>query len=109
MPDGSQPRRTEEASSGLAGSEVRHTIDASCDRRPEEQLHYCARPIDRHEHWHCGDAPGNSMSRDRNLILARAIPRQCGLHALGPDRKSTRLNSSHGYISYTVFCLKKTP
>src|SRR4030042_5783546 len=24
------------------------------------------------------------------------------------DRKSTRLNSSHGYISYAVFCLKKT-
>src|SRR2546429_3245759 len=27
------------------------------------------------------------------------------LHVL--DRKSTRLNSSHGYISYAVFCLKK--
>src|SRR2546422_4266087 len=27
-----------------------------------------------------------------------------GLHQ---DRKSTRLNSSHGYISYAVFCLKK--
>src|SRR2546422_5428594 len=26
---------------------------------------------------------------------------------LGQDRKSTRLNSSHGYISYAVFCLKK--
>src|SRR3989449_7000575 len=31
------------------------------------------------------------------------------LLALGysEDRKSTRLNSSHGYISYAVFCLKK--
>src|SRR5687768_17734226 len=30
------------------------------------------------------------------------------LRALGAeDRKSTRLNSSHGYISYAVFCLKK--
>src|SRR2546422_5008056 len=28
-------------------------------------------------------------------------------HAGGQDRKSTRLNSSHGYISYAVFCLKK--
>src|SRR2546429_1966044 len=31
-------------------------------------------------------------------------------HGLGRvlrDRKSTRLNSSHGYISYAVFCLKK--
>src|SRR2546429_3303059 len=31
-----------------------------------------------------------------------AADRRCG-----PDRKSTRLNSSHGYISYAVFCLKK--
>src|SRR5687768_18368226 len=27
--------------------------------------------------------------------------------AVEQDRKSTRLNSSHGYISYAVFCLKK--
>src|SRR3989449_5690420 len=27
--------------------------------------------------------------------------------AVARDRKSTRLNSSHGYISYAVFCLKK--
>src|SRR5256884_6344587 len=30
-----------------------------------------------------------------------AVPMQLG------DRKSTRLNSSHGYISYAVFCLEK--
>src|SRR2546422_7462310 len=35
----------------------------------------------------------------RELLLA-------GVPARG-DRKSTRLNSSHGYISYAVFCLKK--
>src|SRR2546422_5316530 len=28
-------------------------------------------------------------------------------HEADEDRKSTRLNSSHGYISYAVFCLKK--
>src|SRR2546422_6181279 len=33
------------------------------------------------------------------------VPAQPLRHAL--DRKSTRLNSSHGYISYAVFCLKK--
>src|SRR2546429_5775362 len=33
---------------------------------------------------------------------------QIDLAAEKPDRKSTRLNSSHGYISYAVFCLKKT-
>src|SRR2546422_6707268 len=32
------------------------------------------------------------------------IPKVRGRKA---DRKSTRLNSSHGYISYAVFCLKK--
>src|SRR2546422_9165046 len=30
-----------------------------------------------------------------------------GLPVRFTDRKSTRLNSSHGYISYAVFCLKK--
>ena len=30
-----------------------------------------------------------------------------GVKNLLEDRKSTRLNSSHGYISYAVFCLKK--
>src|SRR2546429_5661297 len=35
------------------------------------------------------------------LRRARGRPRS------GRDRKSTRLNSSHGYISYAVFCLKK--
>src|SRR2546429_6514418 len=30
---------------------------------------------------------------------------EIGVH--DQDRKSTRLNSSHGYISYAVFCLKK--
>src|SRR2546429_6897728 len=30
-----------------------------------------------------------------------------GGFAQSRDRKSTRLNSSHGYISYAVFCLKK--
>src|SRR2546422_2328838 len=45
--------------------------------------------------------------------LVRPVGRQLRElhHGLEPaprrDRKSTRLNSSHGYISYAVFCLKK--
>src|SRR2546422_3325320 len=35
------------------------------------------------------------------------VDRTVGLEPGGRDRKSTRLNSSHGYISYAVFCLKK--
>src|SRR2546422_7832311 len=37
------------------------------------------------------------------LYTGRAMSGEEGL----ADRKSTRLNSSHGYISYAVFCLKK--
>src|SRR2546422_8571824 len=41
-----------------------------------------------------------------NLIMASSA--LAGLPVLARlDRKSTRLNSSHGYISYAVFCLKK--
>src|SRR2546422_7268471 len=44
-------------------------------------------------------------------LLERLVP-LVGAAAAPPlldalDRKSTRLNSSHGYISYAVFCLKK--
>src|SRR5687768_924660 len=39
-------------------------------------------------------------------VMEAAIP--ISILAIGlADRKSTRLNSSHGYISYAVFCLKK--
>src|SRR2546429_1156385 len=36
-----------------------------------------------------------------------SVPSDLGVLGLHQDRKSTRLNSSHGYISYAVFCLKK--
>src|SRR2546422_8750107 len=39
----------------------------------------------------------------RGCIACSPLPR----NSFEPDRKSTRLNSSHGYISYAVFCLKK--
>src|SRR3712207_8022293 len=38
--------------------------------------------------------------REVGLAVARLLPQL-------PDRKSTRLNSSHANISYAVFCLKK--
>src|SRR3989449_8454830 len=40
------------------------------------------------------------------VLLAR-LPGLPRIQAGQVDRKSTRLNSSHGYISYAVFCLKK--
>src|SRR2546429_4617207 len=48
------------------------------------------------------------LARDCSRLSAVTVPnvRFVTLAASG-DRKSTRLNSSHGYISYAVFCLKK--
>src|SRR2546429_3548309 len=40
-------------------------------------------------------------------LLREADVSLSALSAIALDRKSTRLNSSHGYISYAVFCLKK--
>src|SRR3989449_7106426 len=51
------------------------------------------------------------IERRVQQIAHRPFPSdQVVAHNLGEtpgDRKSTRLNSSHGYISYAVFCLKK--
>src|SRR5687768_6795936 len=70
--------------------------------------------------------PYTTLFRSEHLVLLRlALAVSLVLAALTPasaatpwwepvarpapdsDRKSTRLNSSHGYISYAVFCLKK--
>src|SRR2546422_2418249 len=50
--------------------------------------------------------------RDRELRIRAKTSLADSLHGgidirTARDRKSTRLNSSHGYISYAVFCLKK--
>src|SRR2546422_7800291 len=48
---------------------------------------------------------GAPQLRLRLRVASERAGRGLALGAL--DRKSTRLNSSHGYISYAVFCLKK--
>src|SRR5205809_3718689 len=48
------------------------------------------------------------MNRPPNRALELSITHALPCPAKSArDRKSTRLNSSHGYISYAVFCLKK--
>src|SRR2546422_6170234 len=44
---------------------------------------------------------------DGNTALLQLRPDAVAQPCAVLDRKSTRLNSSHGYISYAVFCLKK--
>src|SRR2546429_5083251 len=56
--------------------------------------------------------PAGGHSPQRRLLRvgtgARPAERRDGVIGFHrADRKSTRLNSSHGYISYAVFCLKK--
>src|SRR2546429_6437187 len=50
---------------------------------------------------HAGGAQAGAGDR-----AADALSRHHAVHGRA-DRKSTRLNSSHGYISYAVFCLEK--
>src|SRR2546422_2084908 len=55
--------------------------------------------------------PWRQGFRPTSLAFCPAFAPRCRRQTReGPaprDRKSTRLNSSHGYISYAVFCLKK--
>src|SRR2546429_2799920 len=53
------------------------------------------------------DARGQREIESKSLSLNVDIARQMAQPRDLSDRKSTRLNSSHGYISYAVFCLKK--
>src|SRR2546429_7008826 len=59
----------------------RRTADSACRARQHQRVQRRVVHL-----------PGKQFALHRHSIL---------------DRKSTRLNSSHGYISYAVFCLKK--
>src|SRR2546429_3011398 len=61
----------------------------------------CAERLRRGPRAHCCCPPLPSSSS------APSAPGRAGSRPPPSDRKSTRLNSSHGYISYAVFCLKK--
>src|SRR2546422_7557353 len=53
-------------------------------------------------------APGHLVSSMASSAAAKVeMHLKVPVHKGPRDRKSTRLNSSHGYISYAVFCLKK--
>src|SRR2546422_8166365 len=70
-----------------------------CPRAPGTRCRWRATPPRTVAPGRAGDFPLGPRSR------AGATVR--GGVALHLDRKSTRLNSSHGYSSYAVFCLKK--
>src|SRR2546422_11446821 len=73
----------------------------------------CEAPVARVQHR--AEPVGLAGAATDGDRAADEVPRHMMEKAVGrnehgdpvPDRKSTRLNSSHGYISYAVFCLKK--
>src|SRR3712207_8767573 len=69
----------------------------ACDDNPAKIAEASARGIE------TGDLRALDWSRVSALLLSPGVP----LTHPEPDRKSTRLNSSHANISYAVFCLKK--
>src|SRR2546422_6115525 len=54
-------------------------------------------------HRHVAHCDAITFIQANAAVVERALVE----HLVMGDRKSTRLNSSHGYISYAVFCLKK--
>src|SRR5687768_17733212 len=100
-PSGSGERRERGRRGQDGGEQVAERCQAVRDGADRERVRGEGRvvqlvPVDR---------GGDRRTRRR----ARTVRRDQGLvdRVLRVDRKSTRLNSSHGYISYAVFCLKK--
>src|SRR3989449_6726589 len=66
-----------------------------------------------HPSGRCSRLHGGGGGQSGSICSGQEPLPACALHLPdvardgGSDRKSTRLNSSHGYISYAVFCLKK--
>src|SRR5687768_18183609 len=95
-------------------------LTIACGRTPQETE--SARPVRigfsmdtlKEERWARDKALVEQRAREVGAIVDVQVAngddavqnRQCE-NLLTKDRKSTRLNSSHGYISYAVFCLKK--
>src|SRR2546429_6619139 len=76
---------------GIGRGECLHDRDAVRSRPERREI----------EHAH-GRRPGGAR-----VLLPGHANDERGWIRRCQDRKSTRLNSSHGYISYAVFCLKK--
>src|SRR5206468_12503002 len=68
-------------------------------------LHYCR--LSATSHTPCTLSPRSTIVPNRKATIFSAELMTIYHSTSEPDRKSTRLNSSHDQISYAVFCLKK--
>src|SRR3712207_9217267 len=74
-----------------------------------EQRHERQAGREHHGHHH-KDPTGDEDEHEGGVPpdrLQTVVTEEPAVGGLSPDRKSTRLNSSHANISYAVFCLKK--
>src|SRR2546429_5434081 len=84
-------------------------------RRPPRSTLFPYTTLFRSTSWPSGSRQTSSRSVSLPRAYRAVVPRRVHPEAIEwvwyrkerEDRKSTRLNSSHGYISYAVFCLKK--
>src|SRR2546422_6178328 len=94
-------------------------------RRPPRSTLFPYTTLFRSKRWEAAQTIGEYLVENCPEEPIGWLQRSYALHAMGRtveafqqllpaapkfpkiDRKSTRLNSSHGYISYAVFCLKK--
>src|SRR5205809_3367784 len=92
---------------------VQRSLAKDDDRRSGDELDH----VEHHEEWlvgvvqprdpphRCRECGGGRIDLERCADLREERADE-GEMPISLDRKSTRLNSSHGYISYAVFCLK---
>src|SRR3712207_8560749 len=60
-----------------------------------------------HRRWTGTDSVGGVLPLQAQRYQSSSVVTRAQISPSSPDRKSTRLNSSHANISYAVFCLKK--
>src|SRR2546422_7715425 len=76
-------------------------------RRPPRSTLFPYTTLFRSPAPHRDPGTGRRAQERRLPVRARLLDATSASEDHRGDRKSTRLNSSHGYISYAVFCLKK--
>src|SRR2546429_3564572 len=74
--------------------------------RSEATCHHAYSPPPQTLRMH-GSTPESGCQAPHHAAQSADSDPEARFESTGRDRKSTRLNSSHGYISYAVFCLKK--
>src|SRR5256884_6532951 len=91
----------------MCSSASRRVICIGCARNWFQMvLYHCDSAGERRQMFFPGPSMCFASKGDCTMCLGNSVLIHMESTAK-EDRKSTRLNSSHGYISYAVFCLKK--